>query len=140
MRSTQVSLHLGEAFLGVLGAYFHCLEAQASTVERTANAVLSRALALIDRYARDPDFGLAALAERLNVSGRTLRRHFRAIGETASRRFLTARLQIARARLIDARAASGAAHVGTLAFESGFNDLSYFYREFRTKYGVPPGR
>jgi len=137
MRSTQVSLHLGEAFLGVLGAYFHCLEAQASTVERTANAVLSRALALI---ARDPDFGLAALAERLNVSGRTLRRHFRAIGETASRRFLTARLQIARARLIDARAASGAAHVGTLAFESGFNDLSYFYREFRTKYGVPPGR
>ena len=137
MRSTQVSLHLGEAFLGLLGAYFHCLESQASTVERTANAVLSRALALI---ARDPDFGLAALAERLNVSGRTLRRHFRAIGETASRRFLTARLQIARARLIDARAASGAAHVGTLAFESGFNDLSYFYRAFRTKYGVPPGR
>lgn len=132
-------LRLGEALLGLLGAYFHCLETQVSLSNRAANAVLSRALGLIDRHARDPDFGPADLAERLNVSERTLQRHFQALGETASRRILGVRLETAHARLLDARAAPGAANVAAIAFDSGFNDLSYFYREFRSKYGVPPG-
>jgi AraC-like DNA-binding protein len=132
-------VRLGEAFLGLLGAYFHCLEAQASPGERTANAVLSRALGLIDRHARDPEFGPATLAERLNVSERTLQRHFQALGETASRRILSVRLETAHARLLGARIGPGAASVAAIAFDSGFNDLSYFYREFRARYGVPPG-
>ena len=141
MATEQVtgSLRLGEAFLGVLGAYFHCLEAQVSIGNRTTNAVLSRALGLIDRYARDPEFGPAELADRLNVSERTMQRHFRALGETASRRILSVRLESAHARLSGARAASCATNVTTIAYESGFNDLSYFYREFRAKYGRPPG-
>lgn len=133
------NLRLGEAFLGLLGAYFHGLEAQVSIAERTANAVLTRALGLIDRNARDPEFGPATLADRLNVSERTLQRHFQALGETASRRILAVRLETAHTRLLGIRVASSAAKVATIAFESGFNDLSYFYREFRAKYGVPPG-
>lgn len=93
---------LGEGFLGLLGAYFHCLEAQASSAERAANAVLSRALALIERHAADPAFGPTALAERLNVSERTLQRHFQTLGETPRRRILLARLEAARRRLVGA--------------------------------------
>lgn len=130
---------LGEAFLGLLGAYFHCVEAQVSLAGRSGSAVLSRALALIDRHARDPAFGPAALAERLNVSERTLQRHFQILGETASRHILGVRLEAAHARLVGARGAPGAANVAAIAFECGFNDLSYFYREFRAKYGQPPG-
>lgn len=132
----DASARLGEAFLGLLGAYFHCLEAQVSLAGRAANAVLSRALALIDRHARDPDFGPAALAAELNVSERTLQRHFQSLGETASRRILDARLAAAHARLRDG---AGAASVASVAYDCGFNDLSYFYREFRAKYGAPPG-
>ena len=29
--------------------------------------------------------------------------------------------------------------VTAVAFDCGFNDLSYFYREFRKKYGTTPG-
>lgn len=130
---------LGEAFLGLLGAYFHCHQSQASWHDRATSAVLSRALAMIDRRFRDPAFGPAELAERLNVSERTLQRHFRTLGETASRRILAVRLKAAHAELVGARAAAGAANVAAIAFGSGFNDLSHFYREFRAAYGVPPG-
>ncbi|TPE51931.1 helix-turn-helix domain-containing protein [Amaricoccus solimangrovi] len=130
---------LGEAFLGLLGAYFQCLSTQVSLRERAEKAVLSRALRLIDRHAPDPEFGPVALAERLNVSERTLQRHFRTLGETASRRILAARLRTAHARLVGARARPASASIAAIAMESGFNDLSYFYREFRTRYGVPPG-
>ena len=123
------------AFLGLLGAYFHCVEAQVSLAGRTANAVLSRALEMIDRHARDPAFGPAALAERLNVSERTLQRHFQLLGETASRRILNARLEIAHARLLGARAAADL-NIAAVAFGSGFNDVSYFYREFRRSTGL----
>lgn len=141
MAAEQVAanIRLGEAFLGLLGAYFHCCQVQAPERERAASAVLSRALALIEREFRDPAFGPAALAERLNVSERTLQRHFQALGETASRRILSVRLEAAHAQLATARTALRAANVAAIAFDSGFNDLSHFYREFRAAYGVPPG-
>ncbi|MER2507619.1 MAG: helix-turn-helix domain-containing protein [Amaricoccus sp.] len=129
---------LGEAFLGLLGAYFHCRQSQMSSQERAASAILARALATIDRRFRDPAFGPAELAGRLNVSERTLQRHFQPLGETASRRILAVRLKAAHAALVSARA-EGATNVAAIAFGSGFNDLSHFYRQFRMTYGVPPG-
>jgi AraC-like DNA-binding protein len=137
--SPETGMHLAEAFLGLLGAYFHDLGAQVSANERATSAVLSRALAVIDRHCLDADFGARELAAKLNVSERTLQRHFQSLGETASRRILNVRLATAHARLLAARSAPGAATVANIAFESGFNDLSYFYREFRARYGVPPG-
>ncbi|HRO10893.1 helix-turn-helix domain-containing protein [Amaricoccus sp.] len=139
VEQAAASVTLGEAFLGLLGAYFHCRQSQMSPRDRAASAVLSRALAMIDRRFRDPAFGPAELAERLNVSERTLQRHFQALGETASRRILAVRLKAAHAELVGARAAAGTATVAAIAFGSGFNDLSHFYREFRATYGVPPG-
>ena len=130
------STPLQEAFFGLLGAYFHGLR----EVGRPRETVLSRALALIDRHAADPDYGASELAFQLNVSERTLQRHFEPLRETPSRRLLKRRLELARGRLATDGIARPASGIAAIAFECGFNDLSYFYREFRKQYGETPGR
>ena len=130
------STPLQEAFFGLLGAYFHGLR-EASHPRET---VLSRALALIDRHAANPDYGASELAFQLNVSERTLQRHFEPLRETPSRRLLKRRLELARGRLATDGIARPASGIAAIAFECGFNDLSYFYREFRKQYGETPGR
>ncbi|HEV7306994.1 helix-turn-helix domain-containing protein [Ensifer sp.] len=126
---------LGEAFLCLMGAYLHSARVTGSAAE----TLLSRALSMIDRHRADPTFGPRELAVRLNVSERMLQRHFRPLGETPGHRLLNRRLELAHARLTAARGEQVAAGVTVVAFDCGFNDLSYFYREFRKKYGTTPG-
>lgn len=124
---------LGEAFLCLMGAYLH------GRGTDNAETLLSRALAMIDRHRADPAFGPRELAARLNVSERMLQRHFRPLGETPGHRLLGRRLELAHARLSARRNEQAAEGVTAVAFDCGFNDLSYFYREFRKKYGTTPG-
>lgn len=124
---------LGEAFLCLMGAYLH------GRGTGNAETLLSRALAMIDRHRADPSFGPRELAARLNVSERMLQRHFRPLGETPGHRLLGRRLELAHARLSARRNEQAAEGVTAVAFDCGFNDLSYFYREFRKKYGTTPG-
>ncbi|WP_313531758.1 helix-turn-helix domain-containing protein [Shinella sp.] len=127
---------LGEAFLCLMGAYLH--SSRVAGVATPAETLLSRALAMIDRHRADPTFGPRELATRLNVSERMLQRHFRPFGETPGHRLLNRRLELAHARLT-ARREQPSEGVTAVAFDCGFNDLSYFYREFRKKYGATPG-
>ncbi|MEM8702197.1 MAG: helix-turn-helix domain-containing protein [Pseudomonadota bacterium] len=135
----SVAPHHGEAFLSILGAYFRSVEHQEALQDRTSKGVLSRALSLIDRHATDPDFGPQKLAELLQVSPRTLQRQFGALGEPAGKRLLAVRLETARARLNANSEGTGRNTIADVAYESGFNDLSHFYRAFRDRFGMPPG-
>lgn len=126
---------LGEAFLSLMGAYLH----SARSTGASAETLLSRALAMIDRHRADPTFGPRELAGRLNVSERMLQRHFRPLGETPGHRLLNRRLELAHAQLSARKGEHLAEGVTAVAFDCGFNDLSYFYREFRKKYGMTPG-
>jgi len=126
---------LGEAFLCLLGAYLHSNRVSGARAE----TLLSRALAMIDRHRADPTFGPHELAARLNVSERMLQRHFRPLGETPGHRLLNRRLDLAHSRLSARKREQVAEGVTAIAFDCGFNDLSYFYREFRKKYGTTPG-
>ncbi len=126
---------LGEAFLCLMGAYLQ----SARGGQRAPETLLSRALALIDRYGLDPAFGPRELASRLNVSERMLQRHFRALGETPGHRLLNRRLEIAHGRLSTRVSDAAGDGIAAIAYDAGFNDLSYFYREFRKKYGMTPG-
>lgn len=128
---------LGEAFLCLMGAYLHSTRVTGATAP--AETLLSRALAMIDRHRADPAFGPRELAARLNVSERMLQRHFRPLGETPGHRLLNRRLALAHARLSARKGDQPAEGVTAVAFDCGFNDLSYFYREFRKKYGMTPG-
>lgn len=135
----SVAPHHGEAFLSILGAYFRSVEHQEALQDRTSKGVLSRALSLIDRHAMDPDFGPQQLAELLQVSPRTLQRQFGALGEPVGKRLLAVRLETARARLNAKCEGAGRNTIADVAYESGFNDLSHFYRTFRERFGMPPG-
>ncbi|MGZ9722121.1 helix-turn-helix domain-containing protein [Rhizobium miluonense] len=126
---------LGEAFFCLMGAYLQGMRTQEKA--RPADTLLSRALVMIDRNCADPGFGPSELARRLNVSERMLQRHFQALGETPGHRLLSRRLELAHAHL--GSHAQGGQGIAGIAFDAGFNDLSYFYREFRKKYGITPG-
>lgn len=120
---------LSEALLGLMGAWL-----AARAAGEAGDRLVGRALALIDTDAADPGFGPARLAARLNVSERVLQRHFQSIGETPGRAIVNARLDRAQARL---RAGHGP--IAEVAFSCGFNDVPYFYRAFRRRFGVTPG-
>lgn len=126
-------LPLSEAFYGLMGAYF---QERRSQVADPRGQLVERALRLIARHYRDPEFGPAALANHLGISLRSLQRNFEALGETPGQRLAETRLAQAHAELSNAKPETS---VADRAYACGFNDLSHFYRAFRRRYGETPG-
>ncbi len=77
----------------------------------------------VERMAQIAGVGMAHLA-------RTLRAHR---GQTPTEFLLELRLQRAAALL-----RTGAQEIGDIAFDCGFENLSYFYRRFRLRFGQTP--
>jgi AraC-like DNA-binding protein len=130
----EAGLQLSEAFYGLMGAYFH--ERRSQTLDARGR-VMERALQLMTRHYRDPQFGPSALALHLGVSLRSLQRYFEPLGETPGQRLLHLRLTQAHAEL--SRRGGMEVSVTDCAYGCGFNDLSHFYRAFRQRYGMTPG-
>ena len=137
-RSTG-SNRLAEAFLGVFGAVLFDRRNGARPQIADDRSLIGAALRAIDLYACDPEFGPKELAGHLGVSLRKLQREFRQIEETPRQKLMSTRLARAHQALRQRSAAIEPRTVSEIAYEQGFNDLSYFYREFRKRYGVAPG-
>ena len=90
----------------------------------------------IDRHIADQDFTLAALAAGLGVSRRYIQKVCAAQDCTFSDYLRERRLSLAARRL---ETGKGHASIETIAHESGFRDLSTFYRSFKRRYGMTPG-
>lgn len=129
------ALPLGEAFLNIPEGYFHTA-GQGKTVCQD-NTLYQAALSRIAHRALEADFDLDGLAGDLGISRRTVQRLFERNGDTFSARVLARRLERARARLRDGEQS---ASIAEIAYDCGFNDLSHFYRVFRTHFGEAPGR
>jgi AraC-like DNA-binding protein len=82
------------------------------------------------------DFSVHVVASRVGLSPRYVQDLLHETGRTFSERVLERRLQKARALLANPRCASR--RITDVAFDSGFNDVSYFNRVFRRRFGVPP--
>jgi AraC-like DNA-binding protein len=82
------------------------------------------------------DVSVAAIAARHRVSPRYLRKLFENEGMTFSEYVLDQRLALAHRLLSDPRSASD--KIASVAFASGFGDVSYFYRTFRRRYDLLP--
>jgi AraC-like DNA-binding protein len=82
------------------------------------------------------DLTLPAVAARLKLTPRHVQRLFEHGGSTFSEFVLGQRLARAHRLLTDPRRIDST--IGTIAFESGFGDLSYFNRTFRRHYGATP--
>lgn len=97
---------------------------------------LQTILATIKSGYDDPGFSVHALASRVGLSPRYIQDILHDTGTTLTERVLERRLQRARAMLTDRRHA--ARRVIDIALACGFNEVSYFNRAFRRRFGTSP--
>jgi AraC-like DNA-binding protein len=97
---------------------------------------LQEALAEINRSFADPNFSPAAMAAKLGLSQRYIQDLLQETGTTLSERVLELRLQKARIMLADSR--HDRLKVSDIALACGFNEVSYFNRRFRARFGASP--
>jgi len=134
--------HVTHAFYDLLGAALSERHSQVARVRKVKNIewVLAEGQKHIDQKFRDPDLCIADIATALNVTTRQLQRAFKLIDETPQQRLLLRRLEWARDRLIRRNSGVESGLVATIAYDAGFNDLSYFNRAFKNLYQTSPGR
>ncbi|WP_183044166.1 AraC family transcriptional regulator [Pseudorhodoplanes sinuspersici] len=99
-------------------------------------ARLREIVAAIQTRFMDPAFSTDRVANSLGLSRRYVNDLLSDTGESFSERVLELRLQKARTMLSDAR--YDAMRVSDIAFACGFNEVSYFNRRFRARFGCSP--
>ena len=90
----------------------------------------------IEVYLRDPKLAPQAIAARLGITSRYLRKLLEETGKSFSEHLLDKRLERAVALLRDPQRRG--TRIADIAYASGFGDLSYFNRAFRRRYGLTP--
>jgi len=90
----------------------------------------------IDAHLAHGDLSPAAVARRQRISDSYIRKLFEGEGTSFSEFVLVRRLVRAHRMLTDRRWADRS--IASIAFDSGFGDLSYFNRTFKRFYGAPP--
>ena len=95
-----------------------------------------RVLSLVESRFREPEIGLAWIAQTLGLSPRYVQQILAVHGETVSDLLRTRRMAEA-CRLLDRRGASRAS-VATIAYSVGYTDPAYFSRVFRRCLGASP--
>ena len=83
-----------------------------------------------------PDLSIAALAARHACTSRFVQRLFEMVGTTFTEYVLAQRLVWAYRKLVDPRYQSE--KISAIAYDCGFNDVSYFNRMFRRYFAVAP--
>jgi len=112
-------------------------DSAARTVGRGRHAARLRIIkADILRNLERADLNVAKLAAAHHLSPRAVQRLFESEGTTLSAFVLERRLQRAYRILSDDRFADR--NISSIAFESGFSELSYFNRSFRRRFGASP--
>jgi AraC-like DNA-binding protein len=111
-----------------------------SAVRSRQDRLVRRAKAyMCERYC-DPNLTVGEMALSLGTTVRQIQRAFHTIGTTPIQVLIDLRLEQAKMRLGNSEWFDDPDSIVDIAFDSGFNDLSYFYRMFRQKYGISPGR
>lgn len=98
----------------------------------------TEAMRFVDENLANAELNLAVLCDHMHVSSRYLQSLFAQRGETFTSYVRAQRLE--RASRLLANAGFGQEGIINIAMDCGFNDLSYFTREFRRRFGMPPAR
>ncbi len=97
--------------------------------------LIQRAIMVMETHLGDEDFGVAELAEEMNMSRSTLLRHVkRATGLSVAIFIRQLRLRRAKELLHDPSLT-----VSEVAYQTGFSSSSYFAKCFRDEFGYTPG-
>jgi len=133
--SRQAGSALGDLIALALGARGDAAEIAAGRGLRAAR--LREALAVIEARFTDPALSTETVARAIGLSRRYLNTLLLESGSTFAERVLELRLRKACAMLSDIR--NDATKVSDIALAAGFNDVSYFNRWFRRRFGLSPG-
>lgn len=112
--STKVSMELGKA----------------------SNVRLSSILEFMRAHIHDPDLNIGTVAHHLNISGHYVRKLFYDAQTSFTAYATDLRLKWAYQRL--ATTSRHAERVSDIAYQAGFNNLGWFNRAFKKKFGVTP--
>ncbi len=95
---------------------------------------LNHALEIVETHLSDPQFSVERFAEEIGMSRKNLLRKIKALTDQSVNEFIrNFRLRRA-AQLIEGRAAT----ISEIAYQVGFNNLSYFSRCFKELFGTLP--
>lgn len=111
----------------------------AAEIAKTRGARAARLHAIKEDIASrldQPDLSVVTIAAQHGVKPRWVQRLFEGEGTTFSEHVLAQRLTLAYERLTNPLCANQ--KISTMAMDVGFQDLSYFNRAFRRRYGVAP--
>jgi AraC-like DNA-binding protein len=111
-------------------AYLSAAVPDAAVAHRLA--LRRAAQGFVERHLFDPELRPSRIVRALDVSARSVQLLFAGMQTTPSRYIRDRRLEVAAERL----AAEKDARVGDIALAVGFNDLAYFSRAFRRRFGV----
>ena len=95
---------------------------------------LTQVLLILNERFAEPDFSAHKLATAAGLSERYVNELLFEAGASFSTRLLELRLR----KVVDLLAQSDQRRISEIAFACGFNDLSYFNRCFRRRYGQTP--
>ena len=98
--------------------------------------LLEKLLVFCRHNMHDPQLSPNRAASHFGISVRTLHARFRQTGQSFGRWVLQNRLEACSRALRDPYQRGD--NVSTIAYRWGFNDLSYFNRAFRARFGMPP--
>ncbi|MCB1458970.1 MAG: helix-turn-helix domain-containing protein [Nitratireductor sp.] len=138
------TLYLKEAVYGLIGAILH---EQSTGPERAGidadvsrAQLLERGIAYLDRFFADHSITTQNVADVLGVSVRQVQRAFALAGTTPTDYLLKKRFEKACQMLGDRNAQENQPLISSIAYACGFNDVSYFNRQFRRLFGCAPGQ
>ena len=145
---TQKSF-LKEAVYGMLGTILYERSSQSSTQEQIETATMGltlaeRGMAYIDRCFEDSELTAHHVALQLGTPIRQLQRAFAPTGTTPTEYIIKKRFEKACQRLRCKSQSPGTGtnsqFISSIAFACGFNDISYFNRQFRQRFGCSPSQ
>ena len=133
-----VNSHVSQTLIDLVGLALGA-EKDAATIANERGMRAARLDAILREIAAgylDPSFSVRAVATKLRLSPRYIQDLLQNTGTGFSARVLELRLQHSASLL--AHMGARARKVSDIAFSCGFNDLSYFHRCFRRRFGVTP--
>ncbi len=138
------SNYLAEAMYGLLGAMLYAsgegMHSRHIDAEVGSAQLLERALNYFETKFFDGNLSISSMATDLNVSSRQLQRAFLSMNTTPTDYLVQKRLAMACQSLKSRQSAMSRPLISTIAYNCGFNDLSYFNRLFRSTFGCTPGQ
>jgi len=138
--TTKNEHNINQAFNGLLGLALEEAQTHLLSHETNETGLLQLAQDYMEQNSCNPEMSVALIAEELGLSMRKLQRLFKGTKLTPSQYLLHRRLENVCRQLIVKQEQKTDKTVSQIAYETGFNDLSYFNRAFKSKYGIAPGK